>query len=66
MKKIGVTGGIGSGKTVVCEIFKNLGIPVFNADEEAKKLLYTNVVKDFYLQEFGQSVFTDDEPDKKK
>jgi dephospho-CoA kinase len=38
MKKIGITGGIGSGKTTVCEIFKLLGIPVFHADEEAKNL----------------------------
>ena len=36
MKKIGITGGIGSGKTTVCEIFKLLGVPVFHADDEAK------------------------------
>ena len=38
MKKIGITGGIGSGKTTVCEIFRLLGIPVFYADLEAKTL----------------------------
>ena len=37
--KIGVTGGIGSGKTVVCQIFKTLGIPVYNADIQAKVLM---------------------------
>ena len=36
---VAITGGIGSGKSVVCKIFEKLGIPVFNADFEAKKLL---------------------------
>ncbi|WP_306429276.1 dephospho-CoA kinase [Sphingobacterium sp. E70] len=34
--KIGITGGIGSGKTFICRLFEALGIPVYNADEEAK------------------------------
>lgn len=42
MKKIGLTGNIGSGKSTVAAIFRNLGIPVFNADNEAKKL-YTDL-----------------------
>ncbi len=33
---VGITGGIGSGKSVVCTIFNKLGIPVYNADEAAK------------------------------
>lgn len=37
--KVGVTGGIGSGKSVVCKIFRILGIPVFDADSEAKRLM---------------------------
>lgn len=37
--KIGVTGGIGSGKTTVCKIFAVLGIPVYYADEQAKALM---------------------------
>jgi dephospho-CoA kinase len=41
MIKVGVTGGIGSGKTLVCEIFSHLGVPVFNADIVAKEL-YNN------------------------
>ena len=32
MKKVGVTGGIGSGKSTVCEVLRVLGVPVFNAD----------------------------------
>jgi len=37
--KLGITGGIGSGKTTVCKVFSVLGIPVFSADEEAKRIL---------------------------
>jgi len=40
--KLGVTGGIGSGKTTVCKMFEVLGIPVFYADDEAKKIQDTN------------------------
>lgn len=38
MKTVGITGGIGSGKTTVCRLFEQLGIPVFYADTEAKRL----------------------------
>ena len=40
--KIGVTGGIGSGKTSVCKVFNVLGIPVFAADLEAKEIMDTD------------------------
>jgi dephospho-CoA kinase len=45
--KIGVTGGIGSGKTTVCRIFEVLGIPVFSADSEARIIMDSdeNVIK---------------------
>ncbi len=43
MIKIGITGGIGSGKTTVCNVFQALGIPVFNADDEARRLMQENV-----------------------
>jgi dephospho-CoA kinase len=39
MLKVGVTGGIGSGKSVVCQVFATLGIPVFNADDTARYLM---------------------------
>ena len=39
MLKVGVTGGIGSGKSVVCQVFSTLGIPVFNADDAARHLM---------------------------
>jgi dephospho-CoA kinase len=38
-KLIGISGGIGSGKSVVCKIFSSLGVPVYNADERAKWLI---------------------------
>jgi dephospho-CoA kinase len=37
--KIGITGGIGSGKTTVCRIFETLGIPIYYADDRAKTLM---------------------------
>ncbi len=36
---IGITGGIGTGKSIVCKVFKTLGIPVYDADSRAKKLM---------------------------
>lgn len=39
---IGVTGGIGSGKSYICRIISSLGFPVYNCDAEAKKLMNTN------------------------
>ena len=42
MYTIGLTGGIGSGKTTVARIFECLGIPVYYADIEAKNLIYRN------------------------
>lgn len=44
MLKIGITGGIGSGKTTVCKIFETLGIPVFYADSIAKQIMITDPV----------------------
>lgn len=42
MLKIGITGGIGSGKTTVCQIFATLGIPIYYADTRAKELMISN------------------------
>ena len=53
MLKIGLTGGIGSGKTAVANIFKVFGIPVFDADAAAKSLME----KDFKLAEAIKSTF---------
>jgi len=66
MLKVGITGGIGSGKTTICEIFTQLGIPVFHSDAEANKLLNTAEVIDFYKKEFGEIVFSNGLLDKQK
>ena len=42
MLKIGITGSIGSGKSIVCKIFEQLGVPIYNADERAKLLMISN------------------------
>lgn len=43
MKSVGVTGGIGSGKSIVCKILEVMGFPVFYADAEAKKCMIEDV-----------------------
>ncbi len=56
--KVGITGGIGSGKTVICNIFRCLGIPVFEADLETKKLLDEDKsVKEGLIRLFGQGIY---------
>ena len=42
MLKVGITGGIGSGKTTVCKVFETLGIPIYYADDRAKFLMNTD------------------------
>jgi len=54
---IGLTGGIGSGKTTVSNIFKILGVPVFNSDEESKNLLKNNsYIINNVINIFGNSI----------
>ena len=56
-KIIGVTGGIGSGKTTLVRYFESLGIPVFIADDEAKKVTQLREVLDQIKSVFGDIVF---------
>ncbi len=59
MLKVGITGGIGSGKTWVCRVFQHLGVPLFNADEEVKNLYQTDeTLKGLLITEFGNSAYT--------
>lgn len=60
MKKIGLTGNIGSGKTTISRIFESTGIPVFHADEEAKKLYSNSEVLLKVRSFFGENVFEKD------
>lgn len=58
--KVGVTGGIGSGKSMVCNIFKTLRVPVFNADTEAKKLMNNDQnIKHALIALLGKNIYTD-------
>ena len=59
-KIIGLTGGIGSGKSVVAKVFATMGIPVFNADDEAKRIMQTSpVLKEKLIQQFGSSIYNE-------
>ena len=52
--EIGITGGIGSGKSLICRIFKCLGVPVYDADHHAKELMTTDgILVSEIRKEFG-------------
>lgn len=58
MLKVGITGGIGSGKSIVTRLFALLGVPVYNADDAAKELMNTNpVIKTKLLEQFGEETY---------
>jgi len=58
---IGITGGIGSGKSTVCKIFKLLGVPVFEADLVAKTLVNSNTeIRNGLIQFFGKDIYSRD------
>lgn len=60
MLKIGVTGGIGSGKSTVAKVFEVLGIPVYYADDAAKKLMNEDEeLKEKIKEHFGEAVYSD-------
>ncbi|NLB92382.1 MAG: dephospho-CoA kinase, partial [Bacteroidales bacterium] len=65
---IGITGGIGSGKTTVCKVFRLLGAPVFEADDAAKILYDTDAeIRSELIQLFGESIYnTEGYLDRKK
>jgi len=61
MLKIGITGNIGSGKTTVSKIFEVLGIPVFYADDEAKKVMVDDdILVNELKQTFGSESYFED------
>lgn len=61
MLKVGLTGNIGSGKTTIAQVFELLGIPVFYADDEAKKVMVTDqVLIDGIKRTFGEEAYFDD------
>ena len=59
MKVVGVTGGIGSGKTTVCQIFEHLNVPIYYADSRAKELMASNSdLKAAIIKSFGEDSYT--------
>ena len=67
MLKIGLTGGIGSGKSTVAKVFEVLGIPVYYADDAAKRLMNEDEeLKEKIKKEFGQSIYKEEKLDRKK
>ena len=58
MKIIGLTGGIGSGKSTIAKEFAARGIPVYNSDDEAKKLIATNAqLRQRITETFGENAY---------
>jgi dephospho-CoA kinase len=67
MKRVGLTGGIGSGKSFIAEIFRNLGVPVFNSDDAARKIQQTDTeVQSAIRESFGDVFLDTGELDRKK
>ena len=66
MKVLGLTGGIGSGKTTVAGFFRELGVPVYIADTEAKQLMVNNEeVRQAIIELFGKEAYIDGELNRK-
>jgi len=66
MLRIGLTGGIGSGKSTVARIFETLGIPVYYADDAARKIMNTDdTLKQSILHHFGKGSYKDGLLDRK-
>ena len=58
-KIIGLTGGIGSGKTTIANHFKEANIPVYIADDEARKIMQSEEIIDAIRKTFGDAIFDD-------
>lgn len=60
MKILGLTGGIGSGKSVVSELFRMMGIPVYDSDDRSKKICDTDsVLKNAIIELFGTDMYAE-------
>lgn len=66
MKIVGLTGGIGSGKTTIAKWFSEVGIPVYNSDNEAKRLMNESVeIREELIQLFGKDAYLNNELNRK-
>jgi dephospho-CoA kinase len=63
---VGLTGGIGSGKSTVAKVFETLHIPVFYSDDVAKKAYHDNEIRRAIIEKFGADVLTEDGVNKEK
>ncbi len=67
MIKVGITGGIGSGKTYICKKFEKLGVKIYYADERAKFLTNNNkYIKSKLISNFGNNIYINNKIDKVK
>lgn len=61
MLRVGITGGIGSGKTTACKLFEKLGVPVYYADNRAKELMVDDKqLRHSIIQNFGAESYLED------
>jgi dephospho-CoA kinase len=61
MITLGVTGGLGSGKSTVCSMFEELGAPLFLADDEAKRLMIEHpALREDLVEAFGEQTYAPD------
>lgn len=66
MMRVGLTGGIGSGKSLIARIFSTIGIPVFEADGVSRKIMAENdQVRKSLISWFGNEIYAGGEPDRK-
>lgn len=66
MVQVGITGGIGSGKTLVCSILERLGVPIYYADMEARRLMTSNrVLRERIIGLLGEKAYRDGDLDRK-
>lgn len=62
--KVGLTGGIGSGKSFVARVFQTYGIPVYDADKRAKYLMHhSEAIKESLIETFGKEVYRENQLD---
>lgn len=65
MIKVGITGGIGAGKSLICSVLERMGYPVFYSDFEAKKIISSNLqVKLELIELFGEHIYKNDQLDR--
>lgn len=67
MIKLGITGGIGSGKSIVAKLFEQNGVPVYNADNEARALNDNSpIIREKLINQFGPDIYIDNVLDRNK